>query len=70
MIESVSLPVTGMKCGGCESNVTNKLKAIDGVIGIKASSKDNEINIEFDNETTSLEMIKDVIVEAGFTLVE
>ena len=44
--------------------------AIDGVIGIKASSKDNEINIEFDNETTSLEMIKDVIVEAGFTLVE
>jgi copper chaperone len=68
MIETVSLTVTGMKCGGCESNVTDKLKAIDGVLSVNASYKDNEVNVEFDAEKTSLDIIEDAIIEAGFTL--
>lgn len=68
MIKTVSLIVTGMKCGGCESNVTDKLQTIDGVLFVKASSKDNEVNVEFDAGKTSLDIIKDAIVEAGFTL--
>ena len=68
MIESVSLTVTGMKCGGCEANVTSKLKTIDGVLSVSASSKDNEVNVEFDAEKTSLDAIVDIIVDAGFTV--
>jgi len=68
MTESVSLTVTGMKCGGCETNVTGKLQAIDGVLSVKASSKDNEVNVEFDAEKTSLDVITDVITEAGFSV--
>ena len=68
MIESVSLTVTGMKCGGCEANVTSKLKAIDGVLSVSASNKDNEVNVEFDTEKTGLEVIADIIVDAGFTV--
>ncbi|MGZ4953707.1 MAG: heavy-metal-associated domain-containing protein [Methylobacter sp.] len=68
MTESVSLTVTGMKCGGCETNVTGKLQAIDGVLSVKASSKDNEINVEFDAEKTSLDVITDAITEAGFSV--
>jgi copper chaperone len=70
MIEAVLLNVTGMKCGGCESNVSTKLQSIDGVLSIKASSKENEVNIEFDTEKTSLDAIKDIITEAGFTVME
>ena len=68
MTESVSLTVTGMKCGGCETNVTGKLQAIDGVLSVKASSKDNEVDVEFDAEKTSLDVITDVITEAGFSV--
>ncbi|WP_333876206.1 heavy-metal-associated domain-containing protein [Methylobacter sp.] len=68
MTESVSLTVTGMKCGGCETNVTGKLQAIDGVLSVKASSKDNEVNVEFDAEKTSLDVITDAITEAGFSV--
>ncbi len=68
MIETVLLNVNGMKCGGCESNVSAKLKSIDGILSINASSKDNEVNVEFDTEKTSLDIIKDAISEAGFTL--
>jgi copper chaperone len=68
MTESVSLTVTGMKCGGCETNVTSKLKAIDGVLSVHASSKNQEVNVEFDAEKTSLDAITNAIADAGFTV--
>ncbi|WP_262965553.1 heavy-metal-associated domain-containing protein [Methylobacter psychrophilus] len=66
MIESTVLTVTGMKCGGCESNVTGKLNAIDGVISVKAVFKDETVSVEYDTEKTTLDTIKDTITGAGF----
>ncbi len=57
-----------MKCGGCETNVTNKLKAVDGVLSVNASSKNKEVDVEFDTEKTSLDVITDAIIDAGFTV--
>ena len=68
MIESVILTVTGMKCGGCETNITGKLEAINGVISASASFKDNVVSVEYDNEKTSLDTIKNAITDAGFTV--
>jgi copper chaperone len=68
MTESVMLIVSGMKCGGCEANVTNKLKAIDGVLSVNASGQDKRVNIDFDSEKTSLKVIVDAIIDAGFTV--
>jgi copper chaperone len=70
MTESVSLNVSGMKCGGCEANVTAKLQAIDGVLSVKASSKDKEVDVEFDAAKTDLDAIIQAITEAGFTVEE
>jgi copper chaperone len=70
MIESASLTVTGMKCGGCESNVSNKLKTLDGVQSVSASSKDKAVSVEFDANKTSLTAIAQAITEAGYTVVE
>jgi copper chaperone len=67
MIESVVLTVTDMKCGGCETNITGKLGAINGVISVKASCKDQVVSVEYDTEKTSLDAIKDAIIGAGFT---
>lgn len=68
MTESVSLTVIGMKCGGCEANVTTKLQAIDGVLSVKASSKDKIVKVDFDAEKTSLDVISAAIIDAGFTV--
>lgn len=68
MTESVSLTVTGMKCGGCEANITSKLQAIEGVLSVNASSKNSEVNVEFDAEKTSLDVIADTINSAGFSV--
>lgn len=70
MIESASLTVTGMKCGGCENNVSAKLMNLGGVKTVSASSKDNSVKIEFDPKKTSLETISETIAEAGYKVVE
>ena len=68
MTESVELAVTGMKCGGCETNVKARLNAIEGVLAVNASSKEKKVNVEFDAEKTDLDAIRAAIVEAGFTV--
>ena len=68
MIESEVLTVTGMKCGGCETNVTAKLSAIDGVVSVEALFKANEVRVEFDTEKTRLDSIIETITGAGFTV--
>jgi copper chaperone len=70
MIESATLAVTGMKCGGCENNVTTKLKTLDGVKSAIASSKDKEVKVEFDSGKTNLDAIANAIAEAGYTVEE
>ena len=68
MAESIELTVTGMKCGGCESNVKNKLGAIDGVLSVTASSKEKKVGVDYDAAKTDLAAIKTAIAEAGFTV--
>jgi copper chaperone len=70
MIESVVLTVTDMKCGGCETNVTGKLEAINGVLSVKASFKDKGVSVEYDTEKTGLDTIKGAITGAGFTITD
>jgi copper chaperone len=57
-----------MKCGGCETNVTDKLKAIDGVLSVNASFQNKEVNVKFDTEKTTLDVITGAIIDAGFTV--
>lgn len=68
MAESIELTVTGMKCGGCETNVKNKLSALAGVLSVTASSKEKKVEVEYDAAQTNLEAIKAAIIEAGFSV--
>lgn len=68
MTESISLVVTGMKCGGCESTVKTKLGAIEGIISVEASCKEDSVIVEFDQVSTNVVSISEAITEAGFTV--
>lgn len=68
MRESVILKVMGMKCGGCEANVTQKLGELDGVDYIKASSQNQQIQVDFNAEKTTLGAIQDAITNAGYSV--
>ena len=68
MAESIELTVSGMKCGGCETNVKSKVGALDGVLSVTASSKEKKVGVDYDAAKTDLAAIKAAIAEAGFTV--
>jgi copper chaperone len=68
MIESTVLTVTGMKCGGCENTIKEKLLAVGGISAVTASFKDKQVMVEFDDTQTDLDTLIDVITEAGFNV--
>ena len=68
MSETIELTVTGMKCGGCENSVKEKLSAIAGVSAVTADIKAKLVAVEFDKTATDLDTIKSVITQAGFTV--
>lgn len=68
MTESSVLTVKGMKCGGCETNIKDKLLAVEGISSVIPSFKNNEVVVEFDSAKVNLDAIKNVITQAGFTV--
>ena len=68
MSESVNLTVTGMKCGGCETNITTKLSALAGVIAVQAAHQQNSVVVEYDPQAISLDEIEDTITDVGFNV--
>ncbi|QJD31138.1 heavy-metal-associated domain-containing protein [Methylococcus geothermalis] len=65
---TIQLQVTGMKCGGCESTVTKTLTALAGVTSVKASHKDNRVDVEYDPAQVDPDAIRKAIAGQGFTV--
>ena len=68
MPESISIKVSGMKCGGCENTVSAKLSGLAGVLSVKASHQDKRVEVEYDPSIVDLDEIEEAISEAGFTV--
>ena len=60
------LKVTGMTCGGCISNVTQALKAIDGVGDVKVSLSAGEATVQYNERLTSPDKLKSAVKDAGY----
>lgn len=60
------LKVTGMACGGCISNVTKALKAINGVGDVNVSLDAGEATVKYDERLTSPEQLKSAVKGAGY----
>ena len=58
--------VTGMTCGGCISNVTKALKAINGVGDVTVSLAAGEAAVQFDERLASIEQFKSAVQHAGY----
>lgn len=66
MIQTINLTVTGMKCGGCETNIVEKLTALAGVESAVAHFKENLVSVGFDADQIDVDELEDVIIAAGF----
>lgn len=65
-METVTLDVQGMMCGGCSGRVERALKAVDGVSDASADASTDSAKATFDPAKTNVAALKAAIVEEGF----
>ena len=65
-METVTLGISGMTCGGCVRSVGNVLKALDGVAKAEVSWEENNAVVDYDPGKVGIDQLKRSVVEAGF----
>lgn len=66
MMDTATLTVTGMTCGGCENAVKRGLARLDGVGEVTASHADARVVVTFDPNRVSPDEIKARIGAMGY----
>ena len=68
-MESITLKVKGMTCGGCVSAVTRVLKELDGVARADVSLAEGEARIEYEPARLQRDRLEAAIEDAGYEVV-
>ena len=65
-METLTLEVHGMTCGGCERRVRNAVGALDGVATVTPEHIGDEVEVTFDAARVDAAQIADAIAGLGF----
>jgi len=65
-METVSLNVQGMTCGGCVASVTRVLKAVPGVTEATVTLQPGVARVTYDPALTGGVALRSAIEDAGF----
>lgn len=65
-METVTIKVSGMTCGGCVASVTRVVQAVAGVESADVSLEKGEAVVSYDGARASPAALKAAIVAAGF----
>lgn len=65
-METITLNVEGMTCGGCVKSVTRILENTDGVTKAEVSLENKNAVIEFNAAKTNVDVLIEAIEDGGF----
>jgi copper chaperone len=65
-MEKVSLNVEGMSCGHCVKAVEGSVGALNGVSTVKVDLENKKVDVEFNQEEVTLDVIKETIDDQGY----
>ena len=68
-MESTTLKIRGMTCGGCVASVQRVLNELDGVERADVSLASNEAKIEFDASRVKPADLEAAVEDAGYEVV-
>ena len=69
MMETLTLNIKGMTCGGCVKSVTSVLEKIAGVSSVEVSLEQNRATIAYNPEQAKPAQFKAAIEDAGFDVI-
>lgn len=62
----LTLPITGMTCGGCVRSVTAVLQALPGVDSVHVTLQPGQAQVRFDEAQVSPAQLAAAVEDAGF----
>jgi copper chaperone len=65
-MQTATLNISGMTCGGCVRSVSNLLKELDGVVKPDVSLEPGRAVLHFDEAKLNQEQIKEAVEGAGY----
>lgn len=65
-METVTLKVEGMTCGGCVASVTRVLKAVPGVAEVDVSLRPGQATVRYDAARTAVPSLVAAVEGAGY----
>lgn len=65
-METTTLKVNGMTCGGCVASVKRVLEGLDGVAGADVTLQPGQATVRHDAARTSAAQLKSAIEDAGY----
>ena len=68
-METTTLNVQGMTCGGCVASVTRLLKAVPGVTEASVTLQPGAATVTYDAARTSVEALRTAVEGGGFDVV-
>lgn len=69
MAGKVTLNVKGMSCGHCVSSVESNVGKLDGVNEVKVHLESGKVDVSFEEDKVSLDVIKETIDDQGYDVV-
>ena len=68
-METITLTVGGMTCGGCVASIGRALEAKQGVIGVDASLETGQVQVQFEANRIDRGGVEAAIEAAGFDVI-
>jgi copper chaperone len=68
-METITMNVKGMTCGGCVASVTRVLKAMPGVTDVAVTLSPGAAKVTFDPARTGTPALRSAIEDAGYGVV-
>jgi len=65
-METITLKVNGMSCGGCVASVTRVLRALPGVGDVAVALEPGTATVTYDPRSTGIPAFKRAVEDAGY----
>jgi copper chaperone len=65
-METATLNIKGMTCGGCVRSVSNVLNALDGVAKADVSLDKHQAVVDYDAAKLGVEQLRRAVEDAGY----
>ncbi len=67
-MQTVTLGISGMTCGGCVRSVSKVLNGLDGVVKSDVSLENRRAVVDYDPDKLGIDQLKRAIEEAGYEI--